>query len=95
MLSLSYSWYLYLYVLARDANINFSKLLTNLEILVSKLLTHNVMQSQSVKDLLYKSGCLSEEEITNSEAAAKDTQQSQYITAVLQSKNLGTFRELI
>ena len=52
------------------------------------------MQLQSVKDLLYESGCLSEE-IANSEAAAKDTQQSQYITAVLQSKNLTTLRELI
>ena len=62
---------------------------------LSKLLTHNIMQSQSVKDLLYESGCLSEEEITNSEAAAKDTQQSQYITAVLQSKSLATLRELI
>ena len=61
---------------------------------LSKLLTHNVMQSPSVKDLLYESGCLSEEEIANSEAA-KGTQQSQYITAVLQSKNLATFRELI
>ena len=61
---------------------------------LSKLLTHNVMQSPSVKDLLYESGCLSEEEIANSEAA-KGTQQSQYITAVLQSKNLTAFRELI
>ena len=52
------------------------------------------MQSQSVRDLLYESGCLSEEEISNSEAA-KDTQRSQYITAVLQSKNMATFRALI
>ena len=61
---------------------------------VSKLLTHNVIQSSSVKELIYESGCLSKEEMTNSEAA-KDTQQSQYITAVLQSKNLATFRSLL
>ena len=61
---------------------------------LTKLLTHNVIKSPSVKELLYESGCLSEEEIANSEAA-KDGQQSQYITAVLQSKNLATFRNLL
>lgn len=71
-----------------------STLMYKLQNKMSKLLTHNVIQSSSVKDLIYESGCLSKEEITNSEAA-KDTQQSQYITAVLQSKNLATFRSLL
>ena len=61
---------------------------------LTKLLKHGVLQSPSIRDLIYESGCLSEEEVTNSEAA-KDTQRSQYITAVLQSKNLTTFRGLI
>ena len=59
-----------------------------------KLLTHTVIQSPSVKELIYESGCLSDEEMANSEAA-KNTQQSQYITAVLQSKNMATFRSLL
>ena len=71
-----------------------STLMYKLQNKVSKLLTHNVIQSPSVKELIYESGCLSKEEIANSEAA-KDTQQSQYITAVLQSKNLATFRNLL
>ena len=59
-----------------------------------KLLKHSVLQSPSIRDLIYESGCLSEEEVANSEAA-RDTQRSQYITAVLQSKNMTTFRGLI
>ena len=71
-----------------------STLMYKLQNKISKLLTHNVIQSPSVKEILYESGCLTEEEIANSEAS-KDTQQSQYITAVLQSKNLATFRDLL
>ena len=71
-----------------------STLMYKLQNKISKLLTHNVIQSPSVKEILYESGCLTEEEIANSEAS-KDTQQSQYITAVLQSKNLATFRNLL
>ena len=71
-----------------------STLMYKLQNKVSKLLTHNVIQSPSVKELIYESGCLSKEEIANSETV-KDTQQSQYITAVLQSKNLATFRNLL
>ena len=89
------------YVILLVADADLSELTTanptlmyKLQNKLSKLLTHNVMQSPSVKDLLYESGCLSDEEIANSEAT-KDTQQSQYITAVLQSKNLATIRELI
>ena len=87
------------YTTPADANLSelttaSPTLMYKLQNKLSKLLTHNVMQSPSVKDLLYESSCLSEEEIANSEAA-KGIQQSQYITAVLQSKNLATFRELI
>ena len=71
-----------------------STLMYKLQNKLSKLLTRNVIQLPSVKEILYESGCLTEEEIANSEAS-KDTQQSQYITAVLQSKNLATFRNLL
>ena len=71
-----------------------STLMHKLQNKLPKLLTHNVIQSPSVKELIYESGCLSNEEMANSEAA-KNTQQSQYITAVLQSKNMATFRSLL
>ena len=71
-----------------------STLMYKLQNKLPKLLTHSVIQSPSVKELIYESGCLSNEEMSNSEAA-KNTQQSQYITAVLQSKNMATFRSLL
>ena len=71
-----------------------STLMYKLQNKLPKLLTHTVIQSPLVKELIYESGCLSNEEMAKSEAA-KNTQQSQYITAVLQSKNMATFRSLL
>jgi len=59
-----------------------------------KVLVHGVLDSPSVKALLYESGCFTDEEIANSEAA-KDSQKSQFIASVLQSKSETKFRELI
>ena len=59
-----------------------------------KVLVHGVLDSPSVKALLYESGCFTDDEIANSEAS-KDSQKSQFIASVLQSKSETKFRELI